>query len=378
MADEIRFGGSALSSFGDVSSDGNLSQTNADFRRRYAERIAARPDWVEVAEERLQKLQSTPEGREAYGDPGRGATVAQAWRALFTLTGISFVVLLARGRPSTPMTGIPEVVLMSPKDLAGALARKFATSRRFGASLFIHDGRSGHCVAARGHDAGKFRFHDPWPGRSLLCREFNVAGVNAQPIEDGLWTITDDEFERVIFAAFVLPADWADLIGRTYRLTYAGFQESEFWTVFGLREIRRTTHDGMIRARLHTSKFQNLVDLGLDLDQNGTVIRLAALALPSVRIVEASPFEVNPYAIDVTTSFLAYLIHVMAGIRWRVSRKALIAFTELGVEAIPSTQLREPHPPCLKIPRCRSVSQPLNARKWLRHSMVGASHPTAA
>jgi hypothetical protein len=34
---------------------------------------------------------------------------------------------------------------------------------------------------------------------------------------------------------------------------------------------------------------------------------------------------------------LARLIHGMAGIRWRVSPKALIAFTELGVKAIRST-----------------------------------------
>ena len=34
---------------------------------------------------------------------------------------------------------------------------------------------------------------------------------------------------------------------------------------------------------------------------------------------------------------LAHLIHRMAAIRWRVSRKALMALTELGVKAIQFT-----------------------------------------
>jgi hypothetical protein len=75
---------------------------------------------------------------------------------------------------------------------------------------------------------------------------------------------------------------------------------------------------------------------------------------------------------------LAHLIRVMAGIRWRVSRKALIAFTELGIETKQSTPSREPLPPCPKIPCCRSISQPSNAGKSPPRSMAGASPPMAA
>jgi hypothetical protein len=38
-------------------------------------------------------------------------------------------------------------------------------------------------------------------------------------------------------------------------------------------------------------------------------------------------------------------MHGMAGIRWRVSRKALIAFTEFGVETKQFAPSPEPHPP---------------------------------
>ncbi|MBU6355833.1 MAG: transposase family protein [Rhodospirillales bacterium] len=69
---------------------------------------------------------------------------------------------------------------------------------------------------------------------------------------------------------------------------------------------------------------------------------------------------------------LAHLIHGKAGIRWRVSRKALILFTGLGVEAKQFPLSREPHPPCPKIPSCRSISQPSGARKSQAPSMVDA------
>jgi hypothetical protein len=58
------------------------------------------------------------------------------------------------------------------------------------------------------------------------------------------------------------------------------------------------------------------------------------------------------------------------GIRWRVSHKALIAFTELGAETKQSTPSREPHPPCPKLLLRRLTSQPSNAKKSLPRSMA--------
>jgi hypothetical protein len=74
----------------------------------------------------------------------------------------------------------------------------------------------------------------------------------------------------------------------------------------------------------------------------------------------------------VPKALLAHLIRGKAGIRWRVSRKLLILFTGLGVKTKQFPLSREPHPPCPKIPSCRSVSQPSGARKSQAHSMADA------
>ena len=55
-----------------------------------------------------------------------------------------------------------------------------------------------------------------------------------------------------------------------------------------------------------------------------------------------TPFRVPPEARKLPPSMasvppLTHLIHRMAAIRWRVSRKALMALTELGVKAIQFT-----------------------------------------
>src|SRR3954463_9822818 len=128
MDQEIRFGGSGA--VADIaappgSAFASLPRTNEEFQRRYADRLAARPTWMKVLEAGAMQLRSTPEGRQTYGDPERGASLPQAWRMQFALSGSYKVCLLARGRPSTPVDGIPEVVLIAPTDLVGALARAF-------------------------------------------------------------------------------------------------------------------------------------------------------------------------------------------------------------------------------------------------------------
>ena len=54
--------------------------------------------------------------------------------------------------------------------------------------------------------------------------------------ENGRWRITEDEFARVIFAAFVHPTEWASLTGLAYRIRHEVLQQSDFWKFFHLRE----------------------------------------------------------------------------------------------------------------------------------------------
>ena len=150
--DEIRFGGAAPHPGGATAEKGaaSLPRNNQEFHQRYAEALARRPTWLKVLQQAADQLRSTPEGRTAYGDPERGATLPQAWNMQFAVFGYFKFCLLARGRPATPTEGIPEVVLIAPTDLTNALARGFTELEGFNAQLFVHDGRSGHSVTLLG------------------------------------------------------------------------------------------------------------------------------------------------------------------------------------------------------------------------------------
>ena len=70
---------------------------------------------------------------------------------------------------------------------------------------------------------------------------------------------------------------------------------------------------------------------------------------------------------------LTHLIHRIAGIRWRVSHKGLILFTDWVSRPFHSSDHTEPHPPCTTIRLSRSGFQPSDARKSLLRSMVAVS-----
>jgi hypothetical protein len=307
MVQEIRFGGTAALTESAAPGSGiaSLPRTNEEFQQRYADRLERRPAWFKVLEAAMLQMRSTPEGRQTYGDPERGATLPQAWRTQFAMSGFFQVCLLARGRPSTPVDDIPQVVLIAPADLVAALARGFDEIHPFSAQLFVYDGRMGHSITAMGHDAqsGTFTYHDPWPDRSLLCREFNSAGVDAQPADDGLWTITDAELARVIFAAFVMPTAWAHLSGQQFRVDYAALQQTDFWKFFHLREAgRESAENGRTRVTVQPGGFKQELSLHLELDADERV-RESSLGLRRGWVV-GPPHGLNPFAVDIAKSFV--------------------------------------------------------------------------
>jgi hypothetical protein len=76
----------------------------------------------------------------------------------------------------------------------------------------VNDGRSGHAIKVVGtEEPDRFVFHDPWPGRSLLCGENNTAGIDVEERADHKWEISDGDLEKVIVAAFVQPRLWEAL-----------------------------------------------------------------------------------------------------------------------------------------------------------------------
>jgi hypothetical protein len=98
----IRFGGSGAMSALEAAGAaiGSVPRTEEEFQRRYAKQLAARPPWLKALTAAADELRSAPEGREKYGDPVRGATLQQAWRMQFAMSGFFKVCLLASGQPA--------------------------------------------------------------------------------------------------------------------------------------------------------------------------------------------------------------------------------------------------------------------------------------
>jgi hypothetical protein len=312
---EIYFGGLGALGFGAMRVDpppgtetATLPQTNEEFHQRYADALASRPLWFQVFEKAFAQLTSTEEGRTRYGNPERGATLEQAWRAQFAISGIFQVCLLASGRPEVPTRDIPETVLMMPAQLVQSLARGFTLADAFAAQLFVHDGRMGHAITLLGHDplTATFTYLDPWPDRSLLCREHNAAGVAAQPTEKGLWRITEAELTAVIFAAFIMPTFWADLTGQAYRISYVSLQQTDFWKAFGVREAGRKPDETRTTVFLQPGNFREDIQALIKLDRTEDV-RSAKLALRR-RWIVGKPWGVNPDGSTLARRFIATLI----------------------------------------------------------------------
>jgi hypothetical protein len=102
-------------------------------------------------------------------------------------------------------------------------------------------------------------------------------------------------------------------------------------------------------------------ELGLPVSRNTTspfVSRPVAITAAGLNF---TPFA-RTCAKSAGLTGLAGLIQRMPGIRWRVSRKALIALTDWVSKPSCPRERAEPHPPCLLIRPCRSIFQPSVAR----------------
>lgn len=299
---EIRFGGVLASTSGADNSSGDEAPGAA------AEMGAGGPAWWQVMERAFLQLTSTEENRRLYGDPQEGATIEQAWRTRILVSGRPPVCLVARERPTVSTAAIRHVHALSAGELVETFARLLdSPGSRQAAQIFYYDGETGHSVTLLGYNAvhRTFEFHDPWPGRSLLCEENNPAGVNAKPSagNDGLWTVTADELRRVIVVAFVEPAAWADLSGDPFRVAYGDLQASDFWSFFHISEYeRQAVEAGRVGIRLLTGGFRNDLVLRVVLDEREEIRHAeAALRRPWVT---GPPFGVNPFALDFAGSFL--------------------------------------------------------------------------
>jgi len=266
--------------------------------------------WVRAFEAAFIQLTSTPEGRELYGDPNRGATLVQAWRAVQLIGIPPRVCLLVSSYPgSLTGQGITEVggsvIPMEAQELVDGLAQLFTWDKRAFATAFTFAGRTGHCVALLGTDPDGqgFTFHDPWPCDSLLSNNQDMPGVNAQRV-GSYWHITAAELTGVVVAAFVAPNVWAEVTGQPGRISFPALQSTNFWSFFNLHEKSREARDpANVDVILGTGgDFADEIEVRLTLNER-SLINTAELRLRESWLI-GPPLGLNPFATDIAASFL--------------------------------------------------------------------------
>jgi hypothetical protein len=258
------------------------------------------PAWSQILEKAYAAFAARPENAGVYADPtGKGATLEQSW-LVFTLYGVEPYCLLARPVPAEQIGRITRVVRQTPPELVQTLMRLRDADGAINATTLHYDGRTGHCIRLTAYDAGRDRFvyHDPWPERSLLCKDNNMAGVDAQP-EGTRWSVTAKELERVIFASFAFPHQWARLQGVDFDLTFERWRESEFFKAFHLKQTAERSENGMARRMFTAGPFKDSVTLIVDHWESGKIVE-ASLLLDKTWMAKNIAL-----ALDISRSFVA-------------------------------------------------------------------------
>jgi hypothetical protein len=252
-----------------------------------------------VLEEAYRRFAQAPENAGVYADPeGKGATVEQVW-LFFAVLGVEATLLLARPMPADQITRVKTVVRCSPAELIQRLKDESAAERPFAVTTLHHDGVTGHCITLFGYDPARDRFtyHDPWPARSLLCRENNVAGVDAQP-EGSRWSVTSEELARVIYASFLLPEAAAGAPVTRSGLRFDSWKDGELFKFFHLKLLHERAENGMHRHLYTAGPFKDAVSLLVDFTDAGIIV-VGRLILERAWMQKQLPL-----ALDIAKSFV--------------------------------------------------------------------------
>ena len=236
------------------------------------------PEWARLIERAYAQFAVLPENAGIYADPkGGGATIEQIW-LVHTLFGIEPYCLLARPLPTASTKRISRLVNCKAIQIIEALETIQAANGEVNVPLAYHDGKTGHCIRITAYDRGRDRFiyHDPWPERSLLAKENNPAGVDAQP-EGNRWSVTAQELERVAFAAFIFPSQWARVQGQDFDIRYDSWKDSEFVKFFRLKQLDERAAGDRTQRTFAPGAFQQDIALEVECDPAGKVRRASLL-----------------------------------------------------------------------------------------------------
>ncbi|HSQ10553.1 MAG TPA: hypothetical protein VLN25_08055 [Burkholderiaceae bacterium] len=236
------------------------------------------PEWFQLVERAYEQFAALPENVGVYADPkGSGATIEQIWLVL-TLFGVEPYCLLARPLPAVSTKRISRLVNCKATQIIEALKTIQAVNGEVNVPLAYHDGKTGHCIRITDYDSGRDRFiyHDPWPERSLLAKENNPAGVDAQP--DGTrWSVTAQELERVVFAAFAFPSQWARVRGQDFDILVDPWKDSDFFKFFRLKQLDERAVGEHTQRSFAPGAFQQDIALKVECNKVGKIKRASLL-----------------------------------------------------------------------------------------------------
>ncbi|GAB2658915.1 hypothetical protein [Kribbella swartbergensis] len=285
---------------------GASEAAGAGMDRSGRETEAGGASWWQILSAAFDQLVEDPAQRELYGDPAKGATLAQSWRTTQLFGVPAPVCLLAFGQDRIEAAGISTLTQVPRSDLVPLVRTALNHRARSSVQLFVFDGRSGHSVTALSADTDGITFHDPWPGDSLLSKAYNAAGVDARRHGD-LWHITSSDLERVLVAAFIPPGIWAAMSGRPAVPTLGELRASDLWSFFNLREAARDDSDPTyVPVTLQPGGFSEHIGMRLFCYED-EVISSAELALRQSWVI-GPPMGINPFATDVAASWLSALV----------------------------------------------------------------------
>jgi hypothetical protein len=233
------------------------------------------PAWYKILRKAYEQFAADPKHAGVYADPskGSGATIQQIW-LLFTVWGTQPYCLLARPLPAASTERITRLVSCSPADLIETLKQIHTATGSIGVNVAYHDGKTGHCIMVYAYDVGRDRFiyHDPWPARSLLAKENNPVGIDAQP-EGSRWSVTAKELESVVVAAFIFPVQWARVHKQAFDLFYDVWTKTEFFKFFNLQQLEERMEEGHTVRAFAPAAFTRPIALLVECAQSGKITR---------------------------------------------------------------------------------------------------------
>jgi len=159
----------------------------------------------------------------------RGLTLQEMALASEFMTGEGVMTFINSNGPAFSTPRVTRKMMLDADAILELVTINFAlkgSGRRQPVATLFYDGKIGHCITLLdvAPDGKQFAYHDPWPGRSLLCAENNAAGVAAaelgktkihlgeKSVDIPVWGVTREELARVIVASLVLLTDWSPLM----------------------------------------------------------------------------------------------------------------------------------------------------------------------